>query len=97
MRFYGWKSCLVPMIIATASNPVSAAQTDSGASDQMLWAFLLAAPPVGYACNKWWYWGMGFRFGAASGSGFLSALKWSLLATLWVAIVMGLAWITYQK
>ncbi|WP_338807069.1 hypothetical protein V8U11_08565 [Pseudomonas chlororaphis] len=88
---------LTTMIIATASNAVSAAQTGNGTSDQMLWAFLLAAPPVAYAVNKWWYWGLGFRFGAASGAGFLSALKWSLIAAAWVAIVMGLAWLMHQK
>lgn len=83
--------------IATASNAVSAAQTGSGSSDQMLWAFLLAAPPAAYAGNKWWRWGIGFRFGAASGSDFLSALKWSLIAAVWVAVVMGLAWLMHQK
>lgn len=83
--------------IATASNAVSAAQTGSGSSDQMLWAFLLAAPPVAYAGNKWWRWGLGFRLGAASGTGFLSALKWSLIAAVWVAIVMGFAWLMHQK
>jgi len=82
------------MTFATASSAASAAQTGKGTSDDLLWAFLLAAPPVAYAVNKWWRWGIGFRFGAASGAGFLSALKWSLIATIWVAIVMGLVWLT---
>lgn len=85
------------MTLATASSAVSAAQTGKGTSDDLLWAFLLAAPPVAYALNKWWRWGIGFRFGAANGTGFLSALKWSLIATIWVAIVMGLVWLTYRN
>lgn len=85
------------MTSATASNAVSAAQTGNGTSDDLLWAFLLAAPPVAYAVNKWWRWGLGFKFGAASGAGFLSAVKWSLIATIWVAIVMGLVWLLYKK
>lgn len=85
------------MTSATASCAVSAAQTGKGTSDDLLWAFLLAAPPVAYAVNKWWRWGLGFKFGAASGKGFLSALKWSLIATVWVAIVMGLVWLMHQK
>lgn len=85
------------MSLATASNAVSAAQKSNGTSDDLLWAFLLAAPPVAYAVNKWWRWGIGFRFGAASGAGFLSALKWSLIATIWVAIVMGLVWLMYKN
>lgn len=92
-----WFCWLTTMIIATASSAVSAAQTGNGTSDQMLWAFLLVAPPVAYAGNKWWRWGMGFRFGNANGAVFLSALKWSLIATVWVAIVMGLVWLMHQK
>lgn len=78
------------MTLATASSAVSAAQTGKGTSDDPLWAFLQAAPPAAYAMNKWWRWGLGFRFGVASSANFLSALKWSLIAALWVAVVMGL-------
>lgn len=85
------------MTLATASSAVSAAQTGKGIPDDLLWAFLLAAPPVAYAVNKWWRWGIGFRFGAASGAGFLSALKWSLIAASWVGIVTGLVWLMYKK
>lgn len=84
-------------VIATASNAVSANQSGNDTSDQMLWAFLLAIPPVAYAANKWRYWGLGFRYGGASGTDFLSAVKWSLIAAAWVAIMMGLAWLTHQK
>ena len=85
------------MTLATASSAVSAAQTGKSTPDDLLWAFLLAAPPVAYAVNKWWRWGIGFRFGAASGASFLSALKWSLIAAIWVGIVTGLVWLMYKK
>lgn len=85
------------MALGAASSAISAAQTGKGTSDDLLWAFLLAAPPMAYAANKWWRWGLGFRLGNASGAGFLSALKWSSIAAVWVGIVMGLVWLMYKN
>ncbi|MEX5685427.1 hypothetical protein [Pseudomonas silesiensis] len=53
----------------------SSKPVNTGTSDQVLWAFLLAAPPEGYATPKWWRWGRGFRFGAASGASFFGSSK----------------------
>ncbi|WP_248484406.1 hypothetical protein [Pseudomonas sp. CYM-20-01] len=92
-----FRRALLLMASGTASSAISAAQTGKGTSDDLLWAFLLAAPPVAYAVNKWWRWGLGFKFGNASGAGFLSALKWSSIAAVWVAIVMGLVWLMYKN
>lgn len=88
---------LATATIATTSNAVSASQTGNDTSDQMLWAFLLAAPPVAYAGNKWWRWGLGFRLGAASGASFFAALKWTLIAAAWAAVVMVVAWLMLGK
>lgn len=56
-------------------------------------AFGISFTALAYAGNKWRSWYVGFQVGGASGSEFLSALKWSAIGVVIVVASFGVAWL----
>lgn len=61
-------------------------QQNSSYDTALMIAVTASLTALAYAGNRWrlWYWG--FRIGDASGSDFLLAMKWSLIAAVVVGV-----------
>ncbi|HFL2835535.1 TPA: hypothetical protein ACSPMQ_004146 [Pseudomonas aeruginosa] len=60
-------------------------QQNSSYDTALMIAVMASLIALAYAGNRWRLWFWGFRIGDASGSDFMLALKWSLIA----AVVVG--------
>lgn len=69
----------------------AATKQQSGNDTAFVIALVASLIALAYAGNRWrlWYWG--FRIGDASGSDFILALKWSLIAAVVVIASFTLA------
>ncbi|MCT7339660.1 hypothetical protein N5K55_00360 [Pseudomonas aeruginosa] len=74
---------ILPLVSAFVPTVFAANKQQNGSYDTALMiAVITSLIVLAYAGNRWrlWYWG--FRIGDASGSDFVSAMKWSLIAAV---------------
>lgn len=76
---------ILPLAFGVVPTAFAATKQQSGNDTAFVIALVASLIALVYAGNRWrlWYWG--FRIGDASGSDFLLAMKWSLIA----AVVVG--------
>ena len=78
---------ILPLLSGFVPTTFAATKQQNSSYDTALMIAVMASLiALAYAGNRWrlWYWG--FRIGDASGSDFLSAMKWSLIAAVVVAV-----------
>lgn len=72
------------IVVLTGFARFALAGTKANQEPGMLFWILAAivAPMVMYSANKWRLWGLGFRFGMASKTTFLSSVKWTVASVV---------------
>ena len=72
--------------------PIALAATDQSKPGDtgILVALGISLAALAYCGNKWRLWWFGFQIGDASGSEFLSALKWTLIGAVVVVASFGI-------
>ena len=78
------KITLMFVVILTGYVRFALASTKTNQEPGILFWVLAAivAPMVMYSANKWRLWGLGFKFGMASKSTFLSSVKWTFVSVI---------------
>lgn len=88
------RNCIAPLAaLWTVYAPQALAGTDQskpGDTAGMI-ALGVSFAALVYCGNKWRLWWWGFQVGDASGSEFLSAMKWSLIGVVVVVASFGIA------